>query len=87
MMLTIDADDAWCPPTFTPDSVWRTLLAWWTMLTASQSTRRCTASSVSSSAASSDGWLVADSITATAQFNRSVHVNAIIWWSIERLLQ
>ena len=25
MMLTIDADDAWWPPTFTPDAVVRTL--------------------------------------------------------------
>ena len=40
MMLTIEADDAWCPPTFTPDAVVRTLLAWWTMLVASHSTRR-----------------------------------------------
>ena len=29
MMLTIDADDAWWPPTFTPEGVSRTLLAWW----------------------------------------------------------
>ena len=27
MMLTIDADDAWCPPTFTPSRAVRTLLA------------------------------------------------------------
>ncbi len=40
MMLTIDAEDAWCPPTFTPESLALTLLAWWTMLTASHSTRR-----------------------------------------------
>src|SRR4051794_41821751 len=44
MMLTIEADEAWWPPTFTPDGVSRTLFAWWTMLVASQSTRRCTAS-------------------------------------------
>ena len=47
MMLTIEADDAWWPPTFTPDGVSRTLLAWWTMLVASHSTRRWTASRVS----------------------------------------
>ncbi len=41
MIATIDADDAWWPPTFTPEAVARTLLAWWTMLVASQSTRRC----------------------------------------------
>ena len=39
MMLTIDADDAWWPPTFTPDAVSLTRLAWCTMLVASQSTR------------------------------------------------
>jgi len=49
MMLAIDADDAWWPPTFTPDGVARTLFAWWTMLVASHSTRRCTASRTSRS--------------------------------------
>src|SRR3954469_15673956 len=49
MIDVIEADDAWWPPTFTPDGVWRTLLAWWTMLVASHSTRRWTASSVSRS--------------------------------------
>jgi hypothetical protein len=53
MMLTIDADDAWWPPTFTPDGVLRTLLAWWTMLVASQSTRRWIASRRSRSTAPS----------------------------------
>src|SRR4051812_14101656 len=48
-MLTIDADEAWWPPTFTPLGVFRTRLAWWTMLVASHSTRRCTASRTSSS--------------------------------------
>jgi hypothetical protein len=47
MMLTIDADDAWWPPTLSPDSTRRTRLAWWTMLTANQRTRRWTASSTS----------------------------------------
>src|SRR5436853_1585270 len=70
MMLIIDADDAWCPPTFTPDGVCRTLLAWWTMLTASHSTRRCTASSVSRYEASSDGRS-ADWSTVIPQFNRT----------------
>ena len=32
MIDTIDADEAWCPPTFTPDCVCLTRLAWWTML-------------------------------------------------------
>ena len=48
MMPTSDADDASWPPTLTPDDVVRTRLAWCTMLVASQSTRRCTASSTSS---------------------------------------
>src|SRR5581483_6997404 len=47
MMLTIDADDAWWPPTFTPEALGRTLLAWWTWLAASHSTRRWTRSSTS----------------------------------------
>src|SRR4051794_5444523 len=47
MMLAIDADDAWWPPTFTPLGVFRTRLAWCTMLVASHSTRRWTASRTS----------------------------------------
>src|SRR6185503_5675050 len=49
MMLTIEADDAWWPPTFTPLGVRRTRLAWWTMLVASHRTRRWTASRVAMS--------------------------------------
>src|SRR3954447_3412696 len=51
MRLTIDALDAWWPPTFTPEWFSRTRLAWWTIAVASQSTRRWTASSVSRSGA------------------------------------
>src|SRR6476620_10220534 len=51
MRLTIDALDAWWPPTFTPERFSRTRLAWCTIAVASQSTRRCTASSVSRSGA------------------------------------
>src|SRR6476619_4965985 len=51
MTLTIDADDAWWPPTFTPDGVLRTLLAWWTIEVASHRTRRWTASRTSSDGA------------------------------------
>ena len=40
MIDAIDADDAWCPPTLTPERAGRTRFAWWTMETASQSTRR-----------------------------------------------
>ena len=36
---TIDALDAWWPPTFTPDGFGRTRLAWCTIAVASQSTR------------------------------------------------
>ena len=45
MTETSDADDAWCPPTLTPDGVWRTLLAWWTIDIANHRTRSWTASS------------------------------------------
>src|SRR3954468_22157820 len=47
--LTIEALDAWWPPTFTPDGFGRTRLAWCTIEVASHSTRRCTASSVARS--------------------------------------
>jgi hypothetical protein len=50
MIEAIDADDAWWPPTFTPDGVLRTLFAWWTIDVASHSTRRSTACSSSSPA-------------------------------------
>src|SRR4051794_12683318 len=43
---TIEALEAWWPPTFTPLRFSRTRLAWWTMLVASHSTRRWTRSSV-----------------------------------------
>src|SRR6476661_287434 len=48
MTLTIDADDAWWPPTFTPEGVVRTRFAWCTIDVASHSTRRCSASRTSS---------------------------------------
>src|SRR3954463_9842096 len=43
---TIEALDAWWPPTFTPERFTRTRLAWWTMLVASHSTRDWTRASV-----------------------------------------
>ena len=49
MMLAIEADDAWCPPTFTPELLPRTRFAWWIMLTASHRTRRWMWSSTSKS--------------------------------------
>ena len=55
MRLTIDALDAWWPPTFTPERFSRTRLAWWTIAVASQSTRRSIASSVSRSGAAGGG--------------------------------
>src|SRR3954470_7238396 len=60
MRLTIDALDAWWPPTFTPERFSRTRLAWCTIAVASQSTRRWTASSVSRSGAARgcDGTVV-----------------------------
>jgi hypothetical protein len=36
---TIDALDAWCPPTLTPDGVSRIRFAWCTIAVASHSTR------------------------------------------------
>jgi hypothetical protein len=42
MMLTIDALDAWWPPTFSPSPDGRTRFAWWTIDVAIHSTRRST---------------------------------------------
>ena len=39
MIDTIEADEAWWPPTFTPEGVFRTRLAWWMIEVASHSTR------------------------------------------------
>ncbi len=46
---TIDALDAWWPPTFTPERFGRTRLAWWTIEVASQRTRRSTSASTARS--------------------------------------
>src|SRR3954453_17870100 len=62
---TIDALEAWWPPTFTPLRFSRTRLAWWTMLVASQSTRRSTRLSVSrssSAATAMPGRLFAEAV-------------------------
>ena len=53
--LTIDALDAWWPPTFTPERFSRTRLAWCTIAAASHSTRRSIALSVSRSGAAGGG--------------------------------
>src|SRR5687767_11543483 len=58
--LTIDALEAWCPPTFTPERFSRTRLAWCTIAADSHSTRRSIARSVSRSgvAGRGDGFVV-----------------------------
>src|ERR687892_809583 len=58
--LTIDALEAWCPPTFTPERFSRTRLAWCTIAADSHSTRRSMALSVSRSGAAGrgDGFVV-----------------------------
>jgi hypothetical protein len=39
MIVTIEAQEAWCPPTFNPDGFTRTRLAWSTIAVDSQRTR------------------------------------------------
>jgi hypothetical protein len=46
MTVVIEALDAWCPPTLSPDGFGRTRFAWCTIAVASQSTRRSTAARV-----------------------------------------
>src|ERR687895_160277 len=53
--LTIDALEAWWPPTLTPERFSRTRLAWWTIAAESHSTRRSIALSVSRSGAAGGG--------------------------------
>src|SRR5262245_9521574 len=38
MMVAREAEEAWCPPTFTPSTFSRTWLAWWMVQLASHST-------------------------------------------------
>ena len=40
MIVEIEAQEAWWPPTLRPDSLGRTRLAWWMIDVDSQSTRR-----------------------------------------------
>ena len=49
--MTIDALDAWWPPTFSPVGLGRTRLAWWMIAVASHSTRCSTVFSTTSSSA------------------------------------
>ncbi|WP_326726351.1 hypothetical protein OHT59_10345 [Streptomyces sp. NBC_00243] len=58
MIDTIDAEDAWCPPTFTPDSFGRTRFAWWIMAVDSQSTLFRTSYSRWFSSVTPDGLIV-----------------------------
>src|SRR4051794_7629809 len=58
MIDVIEAEDAWCPPTLTPDGVTRTLFAQWTMLVASQRIRVSIERSTSRSRASAAGLRV-----------------------------
>src|SRR6478735_409663 len=48
MIETSDADEAWCPPTFSPSGLGRTRLAWCTIDVASHNTRCSTSRSVAS---------------------------------------
>ena len=54
MIETIEALEAWWPPTLTPVSFGRTRLAWWTIAVASQSTRL----EISREGRRGDRWLV-----------------------------
>ena len=48
MIVTIEALDAWCPPTFSPAGLGRTRLAWSTIAVDSHSTRCSTSRSAAS---------------------------------------
>ena len=58
MIVTIDALDAWWPPTLSPDGSLRTRLAWCTIAVASQSTRRSTAATTAVSEPAGAGAVV-----------------------------
>src|SRR5215471_14051831 len=51
MMVASEADEAWCPPTFTPSMFSRTWLAWWMVQVASHSTFRSSSRRIASSRA------------------------------------
>lgn len=61
MMDAIDAEDAWWPPTFSPDGLGRTRLAWCTMAVDSHSTRRSTSSSTPECVAVATGSFIVGS--------------------------
>jgi Lrp/AsnC family leucine-responsive transcriptional regulator len=71
MIDTIDADDAWCPPTFTPDDVFRTRLAWWMIDVASHSARSWIACSVDSETPSYVADMFRIVLVSGASLNRS----------------
>src|SRR5918992_844085 len=70
--LTIDALDAWWPPTFTPERFSRTRLAWWTIAAESHSTRRSMALSVSRSGVAGGG----DGVLGV-ELERALHVTGV----------
>src|SRR5215211_7204902 len=69
---TIDALEAWWPPTLIPLRFGRTRLAWWTIAVPSHSTRRCTASRTSRSTS------CAPERAATVLMVRASHVPAVL---------
>src|SRR5262245_20850562 len=51
MMVASEADEAWCPPTFTRSTFSRTWLAWWMVQVASHNTFRSSSRRIASSRA------------------------------------
>ncbi len=67
MIVAIEALDAWWPPTFSPDGLGRTRLAWWTIAVASQSTRRSTAATTASWSVAAGAAVIDDSFRSAHQ--------------------
>ena len=59
MIETIEAEDAWWPPTLTPEGLGRTRFARWTMAVDNQSTRSWTSRSTSSWSSAGTPWSIA----------------------------
>jgi hypothetical protein len=76
MIVAIEALEAWCPPTLSPDGLGRTRLAWCTIAVASQSTRRSTAARTAVSRSAAAAVLIGFSFAVCplmATFPRLVH--------------
>ena len=58
MIETIDADEAWCPPTFIPPGLGRTRFAWSMIAVDSHSTWRSISPSVSRAPACGGDWMM-----------------------------